>query len=238
MKEWTVYMHISPNNKKYIGITSRKTEYRWRSDGSGYKDNNYFYNAIKKYGWDNFQHIIIVKGLSEDDAKWLEMELIKIWDTTNQEKGYNILSGGQTNNGKNNPFYGKSHTKESINKMKISHIGNFPNDETRKKISEMRKGEGNNMWGKRGELSPHWGKKYSEERKNNISKALGTSVRCVELDMEFVSLNKAEVYMVEVYNIKFSHKTLKATIDGNRKKDWYGEIEINGELVKLHWEYC
>ena len=238
MKEWTVYMHISPNNKKYIGITSQKTEYRWHSDGSGYKDNNYFYNAIKKYGWDNFQHIIIVKGLSEDDAKWLEMELIKIWDTTNQEKGYNILSGGQTNNGKNNPFYGKSHTKESINKMKISHIGNFPNDETRKKISEMRKGEGNNMWGKRGELSPHWGKKYSEERKNNISKALGTSVRCIELDMEFVSLNKAEVYMTEVYNIKFSHKTLKATIDGNRKKDWYGEIEINGELVKLHWEYC
>ena len=238
MKEWTVYMHISPNNKKYIGITSRKTKYRWHSDGSGYKDNNYFYNAIKKYGWDNFQHIIIVKGLSEDDAKWLEMELIKIWDTTNQEKGYNILSGGQTNNGKNNPFYGKSHTKESINKMKISHMGNFPNDETRKKISEMRKGEGNNMWGKRGELSPHWGKKYSEERKNNISKALGTSVRCIELDMEFVSLNKAEVYMIEVYNIKFSHKTLKATIDGNRKKDWYGEIEINGELVKLHWEYC
>ena len=40
------------------------------------------------------------------------MELIKIWDTTNQEKGYNILSGGQTNNGKNNPFYGKSHTEE------------------------------------------------------------------------------------------------------------------------------
>ena len=238
MKKWTVYMHISPNNKRYIGITSRKPEYRWYSDGGGYKDNNYFYNAIKKYGWDNFQHIIIVKGLSEDDAKWLEMELIKIWDTTNQEKGYNILSGGQTNSKENNPFYGRFHTEESINKMKISHIGNFPNDETRKKISEMRKGEGNNMWGKRGELSPHWGKKYSEERKNNISKALGTSVRCIELDMEFVSLNKAEVYIVEVYNIKFSHKTLKATIDGNRKNNWYGEIEINGELVKLHWEYC
>ena len=56
--------------------------------------------------------------------------------------------------------------------------------------------------------------------------------------MEFNSLNKAEIFMIETYGIKFSHKTLKKTIEGNRNKDWYGEIEINGELVKLHWEYC
>ena len=67
--------------------------------GKGYK-RNYFTNAINKYGWDNFQHIIIAKGLSEDEAKWLEMELIRLWDTTNQNNGYNILSGGQTNSGK------------------------------------------------------------------------------------------------------------------------------------------
>ena len=237
MKEWLVYMHISPNNKRYIGITSRKPEYRWTNDGRGYKYNTHFYNAINKYGWDNFQHIIIAKGLDEETAKWVEMKLIKSWDTTNQNKGYNILNGGQTNSGKNNPFFGKRHTKESINKMKISHTGNFPNNETRKKLSELRKGEGNNMWGKRGELSPHWGKKYSEERKNNISKALGTSVKCIELNIEFNSLSKAEKYMKDVYNIKFSHKTLKLTLEGNRKKDWYGEI-INEEVIKLHWEYC
>ena len=135
-------------------------------------------------------------------------------------------------------FFGKHHSEEVRALLSEQHIGMTYSEETKRKLSEMRKGEGNNMWSKRGELSPHWGKKYSEERKDNISKALGTSVRCIELDIQFNSLNKAELYMVEVYNIRFSHKTLKATLENERKKDWYGEIEINGELVKLHWEYC
>ena len=44
-----VYMHISPNNKRYIGLTSRKPEHRW-NNGKGYKGNSYFTNAINKYG--------------------------------------------------------------------------------------------------------------------------------------------------------------------------------------------
>ena len=59
---YTVYMHISPSNKRYIGITSTKIEERWRN-GKGYKHNKHFTNAINKYGWDNFEHIIIAKDL-------------------------------------------------------------------------------------------------------------------------------------------------------------------------------
>ena len=37
MKEnYTVYKHIFPNNKIYIGITSKKPEIRWNK-GKGYK---------------------------------------------------------------------------------------------------------------------------------------------------------------------------------------------------------
>jgi group I intron endonuclease len=42
-------------------------------------------------------------------------------------------------------------------------------DETRKRLSEARTGEKNNMYGKKGELSPNFGKKYSEERRKKIS---------------------------------------------------------------------
>lgn len=234
---YMVYMHISPNNKKYIGLTSQKAENRWRA-GKGYRYNNYFYNAINKYGWNNFKHIIIAKGLSEEEAIWLEMELIKILDTTNPNKGYNVLIGGQTNKGENNPFYGKHHSTETRKLLSEQHKGMTYSQETKDKLSNMRKGEKNAMWGRKGKDNPNYGLKRSEEEKEYLSKLFGTSVKCIELNIEFNSLNKAEIFMIETYGIKFSHKTLKKTIDGNRKKDWYGEVEINGELVKLHWEYC
>ena len=61
---YTVYMHTSPSNKRYIGVTKQKPISRWRTDGSGYKHNKHFWNAIQKYGWDNFEHIIIEEGFS------------------------------------------------------------------------------------------------------------------------------------------------------------------------------
>lgn len=52
---YTVYMHITPSGKMYIGITGRNPLKRWGSNGSGYKGQA-FSNAIKKYGWDNMEH--------------------------------------------------------------------------------------------------------------------------------------------------------------------------------------
>ena len=62
MNNYTVYMYITPNNKKYIGVTCRKPEYRW-NNGKGYEPNKHFYNAILKYGWENIKHIIIIQAL-------------------------------------------------------------------------------------------------------------------------------------------------------------------------------
>lgn len=113
MNNYCVYMHINKiNNKKYVGITCQKPEHRWKNDGSGYSKQSLFFNAIKKYGWDNFEHVIIAKGLTEDEAKWLEIELIRVNDSTNQSKGYNVTEGGEGTKGirrygKDNPNYGK-----------------------------------------------------------------------------------------------------------------------------------
>ena len=50
---YTVYMHISPSNKRYIGITSKSVNKRW-NNGLGYIKNDHFWRAIQKYGWNNF----------------------------------------------------------------------------------------------------------------------------------------------------------------------------------------
>lgn len=73
---YSVYIHTSPSNKIYVGITSKKPEVRWNK-GFGYYSNPHFYNAIKKYGWENIKHEIVATQLSFYEACQLEILLIE-----------------------------------------------------------------------------------------------------------------------------------------------------------------
>ena len=166
MKKYTVYMHITPNKKRYIGITSQKVEKRW-NNGNGYKNNKYFTRAIEKYGWDNIEHIIISCDLSEKEAKEMEIDLIKKYDTTNPQMGYNITKGGdgvvglkwddeakdkrsEEYSGEGNPFFNKHHSDETKKKISENKKGKKSSDETKRKISENHRdvsGEKNPMYG-------------------------------------------------------------------------------------------
>lgn len=95
MRKFIVYMHINKiNNKKYVGITCQTITKRWGA-GEHYQGSPYFYRAIKKYGWDKFDHEIIATDLNEDEAKQLEIRLIKELNLTNSNFGYNLTAGGQ-----------------------------------------------------------------------------------------------------------------------------------------------
>lgn len=95
-RKWCVYCHTNKiNGKKYIGITKNKPKDRWGKNGNAYiRRNQYFGNAIKKYGWSKFKHEIIKENLSEKQAKQMEIELISKYNTTNKQFGYNLTIGG------------------------------------------------------------------------------------------------------------------------------------------------
>ena len=92
---WCIYMHRNKiNNKVYIGQTKCKDpNERWRN-GTHYKG-TYFGCAIEKYGWENFEHIILEKNiLSLEEADEKECFYIAQYQSNNPEKGYNLTSGG------------------------------------------------------------------------------------------------------------------------------------------------
>jgi len=94
MNNYKIYVHINRiNGKLYIGQTSRSLKVRCKN-GTNYKTSVFFNNAIQKYGWDNFDHIVLVENLSKEMADIIETELIKKYKTNNPQYGYNISSGG------------------------------------------------------------------------------------------------------------------------------------------------
>lgn len=93
MDNYTLYMHVVPNGKKYIGITSKDPVKRWNG-GSGYNSNEDFHRDIKKYGWGNIKHKILQKNMSKEEAEYWEVELIAKYHTMDPKKGYNRNSGG------------------------------------------------------------------------------------------------------------------------------------------------
>lgn len=98
-KKYIVYMHKNKiNNKVYIGITCQKTTYRWGA-GSGYRQQKKFYRAICKYGWDNFEHIILFENLTFEEAKLKEIEMIDKYNAFTKQYGYNATKGGEGTKG-------------------------------------------------------------------------------------------------------------------------------------------
>lgn len=172
-KEFVVYCHTNNiNNKKYIGITCQSISQRFRN-GKGYKSCPHFNNAIKLYGWDNFSHEILFSGLSQDEAKEKEIELIKKYKTRNPKYGYNMTPGGEGYCGKDNPWFGKHHSEETKQRLRELNTGLKRSEETKRKLSEAFKGRvfseetKQKMRGKRPNISgknhPKYGKKLSEE---------------------------------------------------------------------------
>ncbi len=135
---YTVYAHINKiNGKIYIGITCRKPELRWGKQGSRYKDNQYFYSDIQKYGWDNFDHEIIASNLTKQEAENFERLLISSFETYQSNKGYNLDMGG-TSSGR-----ASLQTRE---KQRIAHLGKKIPVEQKEKIGQKSK----EMWEREG----------------------------------------------------------------------------------------
>ncbi len=152
MKTWTLYQHIFPNGRSYIGITSKENPYdRFGSNGREY--GHYIGQAIKKYGWENVEHKILKTGLTKKEANRLEKYYIKKFNTL-APNGYNLTEGGEGRAGYHKPH--AEETKKKISKTKTGVKIGHHSAEWSKHISE-------------GKLKSNY--KHSDETKAKISKS-------------------------------------------------------------------
>lgn len=132
MSDYVLYVHQNKiNGKRYVGITNN-TYKRWCGGGKRYERCPRFWAAIKKYGWDNFTHKIILSGLSLEEANALEQAYIEKYRTCEKDYGYNVMSGGNCVPS----MLGKHHSEETKQKMHETALGRVISEEQRRSHSK------------------------------------------------------------------------------------------------------
>lgn len=186
-----IYMTINLiNNKKYIGQKKIDENYKWKTYlGSG----GALKKSVAKYGKKNFKRVVIAEASNAEELNELEIEYINKHDAVSNREFYNLAAGGgawPVMIGKENPFYGKTHSLEVIKKIQKANIGKLAwnkgkteiySKESLQKMSEAKKGipltkdhKLNIKTSQFGEKHPMYGKKHKEESKEKIRlKALG-----------------------------------------------------------------
>lgn len=183
-----IYKLTSPSGKIYIGKASNLYVRLNNYINLHCKGQRYLYNALLKYGVDNFKIDILFKTdkkykYIEDLLNAIEIRTIKTFKSTNRDIGYNIKSGGN----------GGKHSEETKKLIGNGNRGKKRSEEFKlnvsKRMSETKRSEESNkkrsnsmisknkviviQYNKNGEFIKEWESASDAYRELNIS---GTSI--------------------------------------------------------------
>ena len=144
------------NGYCYIGSTINcegRRKVHFRSLKKGTHHCRHLQRAWNKYSEENFKFSVLEKFVFENNEKLIERE--QFWlDSFPETIKYNSAPLAGTN-------YGCKHSKEANLKKSQRRLGTHQTEECKKRLSEMRKGVKN----------PMYGKQISQKHKETISKA-------------------------------------------------------------------
>jgi group I intron endonuclease len=159
------------NGKKYVGQTSRRLIDRWRGHQTPLRKqrNSCLYNAIQKYGAENFEVKTLVVVGSKQEMDYYECKLIKAFDTK-VPKGYNITDGGEGPSG----YKHSEEARKAISRKAMGNkrpLGIKRSEETRRRMSEGMRGRIFSDEHRRNIGLSSLGRKFSEKSRHCMSES-------------------------------------------------------------------
>jgi group I intron endonuclease len=231
-----IYILTSSSGKSYIGQTTRPIKKRFEQHRKKNSQCVAIYNAIQKYGWENFEKDWY--ECPDEDLNFDEELLVREMGTLVPD-GYNLKEGGGNGKhsdetkqkisdsirGEKNPMYGETHTKES--KQKQSEIkrgeknpmyGKTASEDTRQKMSESNMGKIPDEYSrqkmsdaKKGEKNPNSKRVYQYDLEGNL---LGSFGSCGEAAQQLKKKDGSNISqcargkLKTAYDFKWSYCTI------------------------------
>lgn len=90
-QHFSVYMHVFPDKRIYVGYTGNDPKRRWQSYN---RCNKEMQGIVDSIGWQNIEHRVLYCGLTYEEACKKEEELIDALCLTDPHYGLNKLRGG------------------------------------------------------------------------------------------------------------------------------------------------
>lgn len=205
------------NNKIYIGVTNNYKK-RMR-DHKGAYNQSLISRAIKKYGWDNFEKIILYETTYKDYAYSVAEPIFILEYYSNDILfGYNMTKGGEgtlgfspsleTRQKMRDKKLGKNLTEEHKKKLSEANTGRVVAEETKLKISKANTGK-----------TPWLGKKLTEEHKNKLSDIKAKDWRLLSPNGEIINIRNMRKFCIEN---NLHHSAITKVLQGTQKqhKNW------------------
>jgi len=131
-RKYEVYKIVNKiNSKVYVGITNQGIKTRWYKHCSDAIHDSQFplHRAIRKYGQDNFDVILLEECNSSEELCEREKYWIKqLGSLVKDNKGYNVTEGGDGT-------FGRYHSEETKEKIRQKAVGRLYDSYTKQKMS-------------------------------------------------------------------------------------------------------
>jgi len=228
------------DNRVYIGKTQRKLADRRNSHIQLNKDfkvaNIRLKDALLKYGKDALV-IEAIEECSESDSVPRELYWINYYDSTNLDRGFNIVAKSQTINSYNlteeqknkisHALKGREKTLEHREKLRQVNMGKKQSEETKQKQREWY----DKMGGWTEEQKKMMGQSASYARSDETKKRMssGTEKKIAEMKgmtlEEWRKVKSDAIHDWKVNGMKPSDVSAKYKIDKSMLYDWYKKLQ-------------